>query len=874
MKRKFWKHFVRQVLFASTMLIGLFMAISCEDKYTYDEKEPDFLGANIYDYLKQDGNYTNFVKLIEDAGYQEILTKSGSKTLFVASDSTFEKFYEDNPWGVKIYDELSKAQKSLLINYCMINNAYLIETLNNYNTGGNNEGSLVLGQAMRRSTAVEVIDTVPFLKGDELPNGVYWNKYKEKGIYLLKDQTSWPIVYFFQKMMDTKGMKNEDFEAIYKITRQANDAYIFDKKIIKRDITCKNGYIHVLNGVLLPPKNMADYIQDAPDLTIFGSILDRFCAPYYNQDLTFEYRDNHPGSTDSVFVKRFYSKLGSNVDGEGPVISTYPDNKSIDGALFLPFDPGWNSYHYINFSVGINLPLQSDMGVMIIPDDIAMDAYFNSEEGSLLKNRFGTLSNVPANIIVMLLKKHMRNSFFTSLPSRFPDMLDNDGNNYDMNINDIKRSYIGVNGLVYVTNRVYPPIDFESVYGPVLLAANTRVFDWIIRNPDYKYRFYLNSKSSRYSFMVPTDEFLKDYIDPFTISQNVQGALKFFYDTVALTVKANVYKYDKLTRTVGDSVNTISDANFIANRLLKILDNQLVIGDFSPGKKVYLTKGNSTIWVNGTGTDMTIEGGGDLLNGQKVHVKSVFNQVNGTTYFIDKPLQTSLRSIYEILSTTNEFNEFFELLVGFPSPSNSEIFVNKASYYGSNYVVRFLNNYHYTIYVPTNQAVQDAITSGIIIPWVSQPGIVGINDMVLGSQQQKDAILKLERFLRYHFQDNSVSVSGSALNSQIYQTAAVKVTDDVTHFNTFKNKYYKIGVSSSGSDLTLNTETNGTVNVVTQNNLYNIYASDYIFNGSPAAAGDVTGSLPAQGGITYPNSRIETNSSCVIHQVDKVLLFE
>src|SRR4030042_4347066 len=127
MKRKYWGQFIRQVLFACALFISSLWVVSCEDKYTYDEQEPDWLGASIYDYLKNDGHYNYYVQLIDDVGYTEVLRKTGSKTLFVAKDSVFDEFFKNNPWGVTSYDKLTRAQKSLIMNYGMINNAYLIE---------------------------------------------------------------------------------------------------------------------------------------------------------------------------------------------------------------------------------------------------------------------------------------------------------------------------------------------------------------------------------------------------------------------------------------------------------------------------------------------------------------------------------------------------------------------------------------------------------------------------------------------------------------------------------------------------------------------------------------------------------------------------
>ena len=131
-------------------------------------------------------------------------------------------------------------------------------------------------------------------------------------------------------------------------------------------------------------------------------------------------------------------------------------------------------------------------------------------------------------------------------------------------------------------------------------------------------------------------------------------------------------------------------------------------------------------------------------------------------------------------------------------------------------------------------------------------------------------ILRLERFVRYHFQDNSVFVDKIPQN-RLYQSATIKLDDKQTHFNTFKNKYYKIGIISNGGDLTLVSEQNKTAHVVKNKNLYNIMTRDYVFNNRPSSFKNPDGTGT---GSEYNTSSILTSSTAVIHQIDAVLNFE
>ncbi|GAO30830.1 fasciclin domain-containing protein [Geofilum rubicundum] len=829
MKNEIWKHSIRHLLMVCLLLVGSFWLVSCEDDYIYDDQEPEWLGESIYDYLVEQQRFTNFVRLIDDIGYGEVLARTGSKTLFVADDAAFERFFTDNPWGVGSYQELSLAQKKLIMNFGMIDNAYLLGTLANYNSGG-----LVEGAAIRRTSALSPFDSIVYESGNILPSSPYWEPYRTSGLYMLTDQTSKPIMYFLQRPLENAAISDADFKLITGVERQNGDAHLFDIKVVEADVTCKNGYVHILEEVMLPPLNMAEHIRSNERTQIFSELLERFSAPYYFSQWDQDYKLVNPDFTDTLFVKGYFSRNAAN----GP--TTYPDGTTVPVDLRLIFNPGNNNYS--------NGPLQADMATLLAPSDAAMQEYLATGSGAILSERFGSWEGIPDNIVIKFLDRHMRTSFLESVPARFDKMSDGSNNRINITSGDIQNTYLASNGLVYETNAVYPPNDYVSVYAPVLFGANTKIFNWIINRLDYT--FYLNSLVSRYSFFVPTDEFFENYIDPFTIGKNVPGALKFKYNESTSNVNAIIHAYDPETNTVGDSIGVVNYGNpnqpneyndFILNRLWDILDNHVVVGDVESGSAYSLTKGGTLVKTEGSGMGLKVMGGGDLERDVTVNVTDVYEQENGRTYFIDKPIQPPLRSVYSVLSQNEAFNSFFELLTGFPVNHASEIFVRKTNYYGVDFNVKFFNTYNYTVYVPTNDAVNAAIEAGLIHPWNSspeRPGIIGINEME-SQEEQQAAIKELERFLRYHFQDNAVLISGEPVD-QLYQTATIKLDDAPSKFGTYKNKYYKVEVSGDGSDLSVEMEGNGVAQVLTENNLFNIITREHVFNANLVVTGKWT----------------------------------
>ena len=132
------------------------------------------------------------------------------------------------------------------------------------------------------------------------------------------------------------------------------------------------------------------------------------------------------------------------------------------------------------------------------------------------------------------------------------------------------------------------------------------------------------------------------------------------------------------------------------------------------------------------------------------------------------------------------------------------------------------------------------------------------------------AMEKLERFLRYHFQDNSLFVDGETYH-RLYQTATIKQNEVETQFRTYKDKYYRLGITSDGNNIKLATENWGSANLIRNNGLYNILTRDYIFSGNPQAYKEIDGT---GAGTDFSSSSIITSSTAVIHQIDNILRFE
>ena len=340
------------------------------------------------------------VRLIDDLGYTNVLAKTGSKTLFVADDDAYARFYAKNDWGVHSYDELTLSQKKLLLNSSMINNACQVAYLSS------SEGPTE-GDCMRRLTSMSVYDSVPVLTAAQMPDNPYWKRYRESGepMVCLSDKTTPPMIHFIEAFLTNKLITNEDCDFLfnYQTHRQSGDANVNGVMMEEQNIKCANGFVHKMAEVMTPLPNMADFITQHPTTKGYAKLLNRFCAPYgYGQydEPTREYNRLYNANVDSVFEKRYFSERSQG----GQRLDLTPDEGPTNG--LLKFDPGWSQFYSATTNTtAASVALQENMGVMLVPTDEALNRYFNEGAGKVLKVILETGElQTPQNIIIPELR--------------------------------------------------------------------------------------------------------------------------------------------------------------------------------------------------------------------------------------------------------------------------------------------------------------------------------------------------------------------------------------------------------------------------------------------------------------------------------------
>ena len=166
----------------------------------------------------------------------------------------------------------------------MLENAYVLDLLTNQPSGDN----ILKGQVMRRTnTQWSVYDSIPAVSVAELPEASvsadYWGglRGRHQSVYNLIEEGTVPMVHFIWRQMMSKGITKKDFSYLFNGTEfQEEDVYINNVKVREGNVTCQNGYIHIMEGVPEPLPNMAGYLRTNGNTSLFSKLMDRYSAPF------------------------------------------------------------------------------------------------------------------------------------------------------------------------------------------------------------------------------------------------------------------------------------------------------------------------------------------------------------------------------------------------------------------------------------------------------------------------------------------------------------------------------------------------------------------------------------------------------------------
>ena len=910
------------ILYASLVCIGM---ASCSKDYVVDEENlPSWLGESIYGELKSpktlSGSFNTYLRLIDDMGYGEVLGHTGSKTIFPANDAAFEAYFKDgnNRYGARSYEDLTYSQKAQLLYSSMIDNAILI---GNISSEQNSSGELLQGKAVKHSTNLQLTNTIEPLYSQNFPkNNASFTRFIDKGAILtVNDNSVAPMVHFTGEYMLNNGMTvvgdNNDFSVLTGNEYTDGDAYIFNHKVITSNVTCQNGYIHQLDGVLEPPGNMAQVLREGTEsgsgTSLFSRMLDYYCAPFNDVTTKNNYNawaiENGEATIENVYAIRYYSqmsngakKLDRYTDEDGKISDVHTESQ------LLNFDPGWNQYKP-NATSSAN----AEIAAVLAPTDDALWDYFKENGGGgayIIKNlgnpalentrenlgeHFDAIYNSDPSVFTNMLNNLLKSNFSKTVPSKFStvqndafefmgvkldDVHMKDGGKYDVKIAN--------NGVIYKMDKFFAPQLYNSVLGPASVYQNMRSMGQMLNDHavtagevpalGVNMYYYLMSMKSKYAVFVPEDNSTFVYIDPTSIydADNYgTKALRFRFNTAATDSKFNVMVQKGLFENgvfteLGEYTEENIEKGTYSTQIQDMLNYHVVVlnsnEDGLSGNHYYKTKHGGAIYVpDGFARNGKTVQGGAQIEGKAPAAKVLTqysrtgrtdadpeaNIENGTCYLISTPIQPTTTSTYKVLSS--KFEKFYDFMSGFEGNTDILKFAglsdeeNEKTHKSeqTNYMMfvatnlnpvredlydarmRMLGAYNYTVYAPTDDAMDKAYAAGLptwdeletlFNQWDNQE-TTNPSGYAAASAEARKKIDVMRQFVFYHIQNNSVFADNTVASGS-YQTFC---TDDLGIAQT-------LGVSGGNGTLNVRDRAGNTVSVTYGSANANILARDIV----------------------------------------------
>lgn len=430
----------------------------------------------------------------------------------------------------------------------------------------------------------------------------------------------------------------------------------------------------------------------------------------------------------------------------------------------------------------------------------------------------------------------------------------------------------------------------------IMQGDNTAIFGNFINNTS-SYAF-LSHPAFKVSAIAPTDNALMSFLDPVSYGGEKLKVWELHLDTSkpsSRQIYADVYDYytsDADGNLIKDEsvaptqVTGGADNAIIKNRLEFMFKNSVIPGVCRPGKKYYATMGNNFVRIEQSGNSYVAYGSMQDNIGKPVTL-TVKETENGTVMYADKSLLTSNRSVAYTLSIHPEFSEFLKVLeaCGALSPTNeADGWQAGDQNYGNMLNIKFAGNVgaedmrtgrkvtyllgdgNYTIYAPTNEAMQMAYQAGL--PTLAMLEAAEMedeqNDIWWPGPESKAATIRevLLNFVKYHIQDHSVFVD-EGFESGKYTTAKFRYLENTT--GDYAGYYrvappYKLTVKVNPSAMQVTDAMGNTRNVITSGNLHNIMVNEYWYD--------------SRNRVTRPHTvQLKNAPFVVIHAIDGPLFY-
>lgn len=862
-------------------------------------------GSTLYDNLQALGNYTTYLRLIDSfAGIQRAfkneLTDYERKymgsfdtlTVFAPNDEAFDRFFAHNAWtdeqgnAISSYEQLSDSQKLSLIYMSYIPG---FVTANSLHASKSVRGYLRLYSYDRQFNLVPYkhtggtdINTFPPDSYSYIDYAKELNQHIVDGVWIgygtIGDYTG-ALAYRGGTMIwnddywQYNGLSHDDLVFIGAAdTESSEHITIGNAHITQPNQRCQNGYLHLVDEVVVPQPNLMCALAQARlggKCSLASSLVQRFNYLKYDPDYAY-YKEQIFNDGDSAMTVR-----NSLLDRVSTTTIQTP-------AIILPTDEALKAFL---------LASDNPLGQFGINQD----------------NYYTMLMSLPREVLQSFVKEWFRTSFTDVLPSRYSNMRSAKGHQLLAGVATPEAYKLAVQQVIHAVDGIIVVVDavpnaedlrneltFVKLAGQVAgaaLTANDR-YEYNTNAAPFSTDYQREMHNKSFTMFVPADAGLKQYglVDPISMASNNRTSWRYWSLTpqsisyngdgqIAVAAKAYRYDYNKVRNTetdrpLGATFSSSANDNCVKGNygttkrqlLTDMLDQHIVLQNLdsmlNTSRHWYLSRSGMPIYMKEhTNTNIVVNGGmqidlneRDAADKHDCTLQFVGQNSTGTSVFIDRPMQPTSQNVFQRLQSNDAFSTFFEyaealnnaytlkkMLFGDEASEalswKYTIFADRSGGYtrygnANTMLVNFFHNFNYTIFVPTNEGMRKAFEAGL-------PTIEGIEKFVEESldgngqlpddkrEQAQAMYFTLLNFLKYHFCDKSYFLEPDLESGDTEQTTTACIDAS--------NQQALTADINSGNGMLMVRDASNRYKAV-KPDLANIIARDAEFNDHPTRA--------------------------------------
>lgn len=543
------------------------------------------------------------------------------------------------------------------------------------------------------------------------------------GSYLSTDFNNKNIPYFLQPFMTFAGISAIDYNYFYPNTTY-NGKNVGGAQITEEDIVAENGVIHITNKVLTPPLSIDQYVNSKSQYSVFKSLLDKYVTYNLNADISHRYQVL-TGKSDNVYAKN-YSTL-------------------------LAFSP--NNENYVKLDAN---DAQSGMYTIFAPTDDAMEAYSkvllkyyakSSLRPGTYKAQLNELYSLRPDIIRDFINSHL----FTNpvWPTKFATTPSSLNEVTKLSLTNVVDKQFLSNGFFYGVNAAQNANVFSTVYGKINLDPTYKIMKQAI--DFFGYGIPLKTASLKYVIIPIPDA----------------------------TLVSLGYSYDPFFPTAPIRGDVVVLRRILQTHIIPLGDRD--VPNFNTRSGILETSNGEYIkYNNGKFSSAGTEDNAAVAD-KTIAIDSTATAVNGSDPYVSKPLMYTVLPVSKHIEkngtlATDPYYAFWQFLKN-----------NVALYNATTGAIQGVTDgSSFTIFVPTNAAIQAAVTAGLL-PKLG----TGLPNF---APTDATEISKVNKFIQYHIIKNTVVSDGqktgtfeSLLKDDSGDPAKVTVTTNTTPTNANPN---------------------------------------------------------------------------------------